>query len=262
MVAPLNDIHPQALVAGSARLGRGNRVQAGAIIEDGVELGDDNLILPYAIVKTGTRMGNGNAVHEHAVLGGAPQDLSFNGSSTTLEIGDGNVFREGVTISCGCKGEGCTRIGHRNYLMASVHVGHDCQLGNDIVMANGVLLAGHVDIEDRAFISGAVLVHQFCRIGCLAMLSGGTRVGLDAPPFFITEGFAARVRGLNLVGLKRAGLRPAEISAIKNAYRVLFRARRPLAEILAELSVSDEMHVRHLYEFLSASRRGFCRGEL
>lgn len=262
MAASPDDIHPNALIAAGARLGRGNRIGAGAIIEDGVELGDDNLILSYAVIKTGTRMGNGNAVHEHAVLGGVPQDLSFRGRDTSLEIGDGNVFREGVTISRGCKGEGRTRIGSRNYIMASVHAGHDCRLGNDIVIANGALLAGHVEVEDCAFISGCVIVHQFCRIGCLAMLSGGARIGLDAPPFFVTEGSPARVRGLNLVGLKRAGLAPAEIAAIKNAYRVLFRARRPLAEILAELGANDDPRVRHLHEFLSASRRGFHRGEL
>lgn len=262
MAASPDDIHPNALIDAGARLGRGNRIGAGAIVEDGVVLGDDNLILPYAVIKTGTRMGSGNVVHEHAVLGGLPQDLSFRDRDTTLEIGDGNVFREGVTISRGCKGEGRTQVGSRNYVMAYVHAGHDCRLGDEIVIANGALLAGHVEVEDRAFISGCVIVHQFCRIGRLAMLSGGARVGLDAPPFFITEGSPARVRGLNLVGLKRAGLATAEIAAIKNAYRTLFRTRRPLADILAELAASDEPHVRHLHAFLSASRRGFHRGEL
>ena len=252
-------IHPSALIAAGARLGRGNRIGPGAIIEDDVQLGDGNVVMAYAVIKSGTRMGDGNTVHEHAVLGGLPQDLSYQGRETTLEIGDGNVFREGVTISRGCKGEGRTVVGSRNYIMAAVHAGHDCRLGDHVIIANGTQLAGHVEVEDRAFISGCVVVHQFCRIGRYSMLSGGARIGLDAPPFFITEGSPARVRGLNLVGLKRAGFSTADVAALKQAYRTLFQARRPLAQILAELEGSADPHVRHLHDFLSRSKRGFHR---
>lgn len=260
MVQRIDDIHPQALIAPGVRLGKGNRVGPGVVIEDDVEIGDDNTFLPYAIIKSGTRMGNGNTVHEHAVLGGLPQDLSFQGRETTLEIGDGNVFREGATISRGCKGEGRTVVGNRNYIMASSHAGHDCRLGDNIILANGALLAGHVEVEDRVFISGCVIVHQFCRIGRYAMLSGGARLSLDAPPFFITEGSPARVRGLNIVGLKRAGFTAEDISALKQAYRTLFRGHRPLDLVMEELARSDDPHVRHLHGFLAGSRRGFHRG--
>ncbi len=259
MGSPADDIHPLALIAAGARLGRGNRIGAGAIIEDDVELGDDNLILPYAVIKHGTRMGSGNVVHEHAVLGGLPQDLSYRGRETTLEIGDANVFREGVTVSRGCKGEGRTVIGGHNYMMAASHAGHDCRLEDHIVIANGALLAGHVEVGEYAFISGNVVIHQFCRIGRHAMLSGGARVGLDAPPYFITEGSPARVRGLNLVGLKRAGFAAGEITALKRAYRTIFQADRPLEQRLAALADSDDSHVRHLHGFLAGSARGFHR---
>lgn len=259
MSALIEEIHPQAVIAPGARLGKGNRIGPGVVIENDVEIGDGNVFLPYAVIKTGTRMGSGNTVHEHAVLGGLPQDISYKGRETTLEIGDGNVFREGVTISRGCKGEGRTIIGSRNYLMAACHAGHDCVLGDDIIIANGALLAGHVEVEDRAFISGCVVIHQFCHIGRNAMLSGGARISLDAPPFFITEGSPAFVRGLNMVGLKRAGFSLEDIAALKKAYATLFRRRRSLQEIMEELAQFDNPYVRHLHGFITRSRRGFHR---
>lgn len=259
MGSQVEAIHPLALIAAGVRLGRGNRIGAGAIVEDDVVLGDDNLILPYAIIKSGTRLGSGNVVHEHAVLGGVPQDLSYQGRATTLEIGDANVFREYVTISRGCKGEGRTVVGSHNYMMAAAHAGHDCRIADHVVIANGALLAGHVEVGERAFVSGNVVVHQFCRIGRHAMLSGGARIGLDAPPFFITEGSPARVRGLNLVGLKRAGFDGAQIAALKRAYRLIFQPDRTLEQRLVELARSDDPHVRHLHAFLIASTRGFHR---
>lgn len=255
----IDEIHPQAVIAHGARLGKGNRIGPGVVIENDVELGDGNVFLPYAVIKTGTRMGSGNTVHEHAVLGGLPQDLSFKGRDTTLEIGDGNVFREGVTINRGCKGDGRTIVGNRNYFMAACHAAHDCILGDDIIVANGALLAGHVEVEDRVFISGCVVIHQFCHIGRNAMLSGGARISLDAPPFFITEGSPAHVRGLNVVGLKRAGFTLEDIAELKKAYRTLFQRRQPLPVIMEELGRSNDPHVRHLHGFLARSRRGFHR---
>lgn len=253
------DIHPRALVSPRARLGQGNRIGPGAIIEDDVELGDGNVVLAYAVIKAGTRMGSGNVVHEHAVLGGLPQDLSYRGRETTLEIGDSNVFRESVTISRGCKGEGRTIMGSHNYIMATSHAGHDCRIGDHVIIANGTHLAGHVEVEDRAFISGCVVVHQFCRIGRNAMVSGHARIGLDALPYFITEGSPARVRGLNVVGLRRAGFAAGDVRALKRAYQTLFAARRPLGEIVAELAASDDPNVRHLATFIEGSERGFHR---
>lgn len=251
--------HPTALVSPEARIGQDNRIGPGVIIEDNVEIGDGNRFMAYAVIKSGTRMGDSNTVHEHVVLGGVPQDLSYQGRETTLEIGDGNVFREGSSIGRGCKGEGRTIVGNHNYIMATAHAGHDCRLGDHVIMANGAQLAGHVEVEDYAFISGCVIVHQFCRIGRHAMLSGGTRLSLDAPPFFITEGSPAHVRGLNVVGLRRAGFSAADISSLKTAYRILFRQRRPLADIMAELAQCEGEAVRHLHDFLGRSRRGFHR---
>lgn len=254
-----NRIHPTAVVSSRAQLGSGNDIGPFAVIEDDVIIGSDNVICPHAVIKSGTRLGNGNSVHEHAALGGMPQDLKFKPQPTVLVIGDGNMLREYVTIHRASSAEGNTRLGDNNLLMTCSHVGHDCQVGNNVVIASSTALAGHVHIENRAFVSGGVMIHQFTQVGRYAMIGGNSKITQDVLPYFITDGVPGVVRGLNLVGLKRAGFETEDVKALKAAFRTLFREGLPLAEALSRLRVSDNAHVGHLAEFIGRSRRGFHR---
>lgn len=255
-----NRIHPRAWLEEGVRLGRGNEIGPFAVIEAGVELGDGNVIHAHAVLKRGTRLGNRNRVHEHAVLGGAPQDLGFDPATESfLEIGDDSVLREGVTLHRGSRAGAVTRIGDACYLMANVHAAHDCQLGKRVIMATDAALGGHVQVDDGAFISGGVMVHQFTRIGRLAMLGGNAKVIQDVLPFCLVDGVPARVRGLNLVGLKRAGFDRDALRELKRAYRSLFRAGAHRDEALAALSASPSEQVREWAAFIESSRRGYHR---
>jgi UDP-N-acetylglucosamine acyltransferase len=254
-------IHPSALVDPSSDLGEDVTVGPHAIIEEHVVIGSDCSIAAHAVVKRHTRMGRRNRVHEHAVIGGDPQDYKFKPCASRLEIGDDNIIREGVTIHRGSNEETTTRIGDGNFLMANCHVAHDCQLGNQIVIANGALLGGVVAVQDRAFISGAVTIHQFCRVGRLAMVAGSAKIVQDCLPFVITDGVPGRARGLNTVGLRRAGMDAAEMQELKRAFRVLCRAGMILKEALAELATYSAPSVGELKRFIETSTRGFahCR---
>ena len=254
-----NKIHSTALVAPGVRMGRGNEIGPFAVIEDDVELGNGNRIHAHAVLKRGCRLGDENAVHEHAVLGAWPQDLGFKDKATYVEIGNGNVLREGVTIHRASRDGESTRLGNDNFLMVNAHLGHDCQLGNRIVIAPSSALGGHVRVEDRAFISGGVMVHQFVRIGSFAMIGGNSKITQDALPFLITDGVPGRARGLNLVGLKRAGFSGADLRELKQAYRGLFRSQQGLEHRLQELGRRDNPHVAHLVAFIAGSKRGFHR---
>ena len=254
-----NEIHPTALVAPGARLGEGNRIGPFAIVEDDVELGDGNAVLAHAVLKAGCRIGNANRIHEHAVIGGLPQDVSFEDRWTFVTIGDRNVLREGVTVHRATREEGSTRLGNDNFLMVNVHLGHDCQFGDRIIVATGSGFGGHVSVADRAFVSGGVMVHQHARIGRFAMIGGNTKLTQDALPFMITDGVPGTVRGLNAVGLKRGGFAAADLRALKQAYRTLFRAGGSLEGHLAELAASEHPLVAELAAFIGASKRGFHR---
>lgn len=235
-----------------------SRIHPTAIIEDDVVLGPDCEIGAYAVIKRHTRLGARNRVHEHAVIGGDPQDVKFTPDVVSYtEIGDDNVFREGVTVHRGSRPDSATRIGDGCYLMACSHIAHDCQVGHRVVVANATGIAGEVLIGDRAFISGLVTVHQFCRIGKHAMIGQSTKLVQDALPFCITEGNPGRARGLNLVGLRRNGFAPAAIAALKEAYRLLHR-RTPLAAALVQMRAMHHPAVTELADFIAASRRGFA----
>lgn len=254
-----NHIHPTALVDGGAQLGRNNRIGPFVVLESGVCLGDDNTVHAHAVLRSGTRMGNANTVCEHAVIAGLPQDLGFTERTTFVDIGHRNVLREGVTINRATRDEGSTRIGNDNYLMAQVHLGHDCQLGDRVIIAPASGLGGHVQVADRAFISGGVMVHQFSRIGRFAMIGGNTKLTQDALPFFITDGTPGRVRGLNVVGLRRAGFSASELRGLKQAFRTLFRSGLALETIQQTLASSADPHVCELGRFIADSKRGFHR---
>jgi len=229
-----------------------------AVIEEDVVLGEGCTIAAHAVIKRHTRMGARNRVAEHAVIGGDPQDLKFQpGCRSHAEIGDENVFREGVTVHRGSREGARTRIGNRCFLMVGAHVAHDCVVGDQVVMANSATLAGEVSVQDGAFLSGFVAVHQFCRVGRMAMIGGLTKLVQDALPFCITDGNPGRARGLNLTGLLRGGFSPEEIAALKEAYRTLYE-RGPLAEALKRMKSMGGTTVDELADFIAGSKRGFA----
>jgi UDP-N-acetylglucosamine acyltransferase len=230
------------------------------VIEQDVAIGADCLLEPYCFVKRWTSMGDANEISAGTVLGTDPLDKSFTGERSYLRIGNGNKVREHYTISRGTKPESVTVIGDGNYIMTSGHVAHNCVLGSNIVIASCSLVAGYAEVEDQAFISGGVVIHQFSKIGRLAMVAGNTRVNLDLPPFFMYAGHDARAAGLNAVGLKRAGFTVAQMSAIKKAYRILYRSGLSLEDALVriETELADE-NTLHLVRFVRGSQRGICR---
>jgi len=258
-VATIMDAHPTAVISPRAEIAPGVRVGAYAVIEDEVMIGEACEIGAHAVVKRFTTLGARNRVFEHATLGGEPQDVKFKGEASRLVVGDDNLIREYVTIHR-ASGEGAaTLVGSRNFLMVGVHIAHNCMVGDDNIFANGVALAGHIMVEDHVFLSSNVGAHQFVRIGRYAMVGGKSKIVQDVLPFFTTDGNPPRVRGLNAVGLRRAGFAPDSRRALKRAYQLLFRTRLPLADALKELEGTDDEHVRHLVNFIRASVRGFSR---
>jgi UDP-N-acetylglucosamine acyltransferase len=255
------EIHPTAIVSPRAHLGRGTRVGPYAVIEEEVRLGPGCEIGAHTVIKKYTTMGRANRVFEHATLGGEPQDVKFTGERSALSIGDENLIREYVTIHR-ASGEGAeTSVGSRNFLMIGVHVAHNCEIGDDNIFANGVALAGHIRVEDHAFLSSNVGCHQFTRIGRYAMVGGKSKIVQDVLPFLVTDGNPPRVRGLNTVGLRRAGFSAESRRSLKEAYRLLFRRSLPLERALAEMDGMEDEHVRHLAGFIRDSRRGFTGAE-
>jgi UDP-N-acetylglucosamine acyltransferase len=230
-----------------------------AVIEDHVEIGPDCEIGAYAVIKRFTRLGARNRVFEHAVIGGEPQDVKFKGETSYLEIGDDNMIREFCTFHRANGAGLTTRIGSRNFFMVGVHVAHNCVIGDDNIFANEVALAGHITIEDHVFLSNNVGAHQFVRMGRYAMIGGKSKIVQDVLPFFITDGNPARVRGVNSVGLQRAGFSEDERRALKNAYKMLFRSKTPVADVLQELQQVEDENIAHLVSFIRGSKRGFIR---
>lgn len=230
------------------------------MIEQDVAIGSDCIFEPYCFVKRWTTLGDGNEISAGTVLGTDPLDKGFTGERSYLKIGSGNKIREHYTISRGTKPESVTTIGDLNYIMTSGHVAHNCTLGSHIVVASCSLLAGYAEIEDQAFISGGVVIHQYSKIGRLAMVAGNTRVNLDLPPFFMYAGHDARPVGVNVVGLKRAGFSLAQVGQIKTAYRLLYRSGLKLEAALGKIEseLADE-NTLHLVEFVRNSQRGICR---
>lgn len=251
-------IHPTSVISESARLGPGVRVGPFAVIEPDTVIGEGTEVRAHASVKRFTTLGPSNVIYEGAVVGGEPQDVSYRGAESRLIIGARNHIREGVTLHRGTEEGSETIVGSDCFLMAYSHVAHNCRLGDRVIIANNVALAGHIEIEDRAFISGGVVVHQFCRIGRLAMVGGNSKIVQDCLPFVITDGNPGRARGLNLVGLRRAGFKADEIKRLKEAYRVLLRSGLTLEDALSELSGMNDHGVDYLISFIRASKRGFC----
>jgi UDP-N-acetylglucosamine acyltransferase len=253
--------HPTAIVDPSAQLGEGVQIGPYAVIEADVSIGDACQIGAHAVLKRFTRLGDRNRVFEHAVLGGEPQDIKYRGERSHLVLGDDNLIREFCTIHR-ASGEGeFTRIGSRNFFMIGVHIAHNCVVGDDNILANGAALAGHITVEDHVFLSNNVGAHQFVRFGRHAMVGGKSKIVQDVLPFFVTDGNPAFVRGVNNIGLRRAGFSSDARLALKRAYQTLFRSALPRYEVLSALEDMNESNVNHLVSFIRDSKRGFTRAE-
>lgn len=263
---PANDrttrIHPTAIVHPSAQLGQGVTIGPYAIVNEDVVIGDHCIIGPRAIIDRWTVMGKRNKVYAGAVVGNEPMDLKFNGEETQLIIGDDNMIREYATISRGTiGGGGVTRIGNGNLIMSNVHVAHDVQMGDGIVISHGSGIAGHVIIEDRARIGGIVGVHQFTRIGALAMVGAHSMVTKDVPPYVLVNGDPAKPFGVNIVGLRRNEFPPDLRLEIQKAYKILYRSGYNVTQAIEEMErvLNSTPEIEHFLRFLRNAERGICR---
>ena len=258
VIASTAIIHPTALVHPEAQLGQHVSVGPFSIIEHDVVIGDHTAIDSHVLIKADTRMASHNRVYKGVTIGEMPQHLSAPDITGTVQIGSRNTFRENVTIHRGLEAGKKTMIGDSNLMMVGAHVAHDCVVGDHVILTNNALLGGHVIVEDRAYISGAVGIHQFCRVGTLAMVGAHARCVQDIPPYVTVDGRTSQVVGLNLVGLRRSGVARAEIKQIKEAYRLIYRSGLPLSDVLEQLRTEfDAGPAAYFHPFLSASKRGF-----
>ena len=255
-------IHPTAIVHPGAEIGSNVSIGAYSIIGEHVEVGDSTWIGPHVVINGHTRIGRDNRIFQFASLGEVPQDKKYAGEPTRLEIGDRNTIREFCTFNLGtAQDAGVTRIGNDNWIMAYVHVAHDCQVGNNTTFANNSQLAGHVHVDDWAILGGFTGVHQFCRVGAHCMTAVGTVILQDVPPYIMAAGNTASPYGLNAEGLKRRGFSPEALQALKRAYRILYKSGLMLEEARTKLEEEARMHpeVQRFVDFLAVSKRGIIR---
>jgi UDP-N-acetylglucosamine acyltransferase len=254
-------IHPTALIDPKAEIDSNVEIGPYVVIEGPVKIGRGTRIMAHAYLTGWTELGENNEVHPGAALGDAPQDKAYGGEETYLKIGGHNVIRESVQIHRGTAQGSSTVIGNHNFFMASSHVGHNCKLGDDIVLANGALLGGYVEVGNHVFISGNCAVHQFVRIGAFALMRGLSGTSRDVPPYAIID-WQHTIRGVNVVGLKRAGFDDRRIREIREAFRVLFRKGRNLSLAIKEIEGRGRANedVSALLEFIRSSKRGVCFG--
>ncbi len=253
-------IHPTALVDAGARLGERVEIGAYSVIGAGVEVGDDTWIGPHVVINGPTKIGRANRIFQFASLGEQPQDKKYAGEPTTLEIGDRNTIREFCTFNRGTiQDAGATRVGNDNWIMAYVHIAHDCQVGNQTIFANNAQLAGHVQVGDWAILGGFTVVHQFVRIGAHSMTAMGTILLQDLPPYVTASGNPSAPHGINSEGLKRRGFSSGAIAALKRAYKALYRNGLKLEEATAQIAAEGFDEVKVLSDFLAAPGRGIIR---
>jgi UDP-N-acetylglucosamine acyltransferase len=257
-------IHPTAVVSVEANLAENVRVGPFAVIEGAVVVGERTVIHAHAHLIGPLTLGKNNQVQSGAVLGGPPQHLAYKGELTSIEIGDDNIFREHVTIHRAMPvgvgpGTGVTRVGNRNLFMVGSHVAHDCRVDNDCIFANSAVIGGHVEVGDRALISGNSCVHQFCRIGRLALLSGSSASSKDLPPFWLMQGHNS-ICGVNTIGMRRAGIPSAEIQAVRKVFAMIYVERIPITDTLisAETEYGHHGAIRELVQFIRTSKRGIA----
>lgn len=255
-------IHPTAVVASGAEIDSSVEIGPYAVIGATVRIGARTTVGPHAVIEGDTTIGADNKVFQFSSIGAIPQDLKYAGEPTRLEIGDGNQFREFTTVHIGTvQGGGVTRIGNRCLFMANSHVAHDCRVGDGVILANSVALAGHVCVEDHVILGGLSAVHQFTQIGRHAFISGGAIVTMDVPPYCTAHGDRAQLVGLNTVGLSRHGFTEEQLRRVKAAYKILFRSglglREALARVRAEYGGNPE--IDHFVGFIEGSERGIAR---
>lgn len=255
-------IHPTAIVHPGANIAAGVEIGPYAVVGPQVEIGPGCRIGPHAVITGHTRIGANNRIYQLVSLGEVPQDKKYSGEVTRLEIGDNNTIREFCTFNCGtAQDAGVTRVGSNNWIMAYVHLAHDCQIGSHTVFANNAQLAGHVQVGDYAILGGFTVVHQFCHIGIHSITAMGTIVLQDIPPFVTASGNSARPYGVNVEGLKRRGFEPATITRIKRAYKTLYKAGLTLDQAKRELArqIRECPEVQVILDFLTNSARGIIR---
>lgn len=251
-------IHATAVIHPGAHVDPSTAIGPCTVVDEGVVIGPDCVIGPHCHITGVTHLGAGNRLHAGVVLGDEPQDLKYKGEPTRLNIGDGNVFREHVTVGRSNCLEEDTVIGSHNFLMANAHVGHNCVLGDHVIMCNGAALGGHVTVQDRAFLSTNCLVHQFLRIGTLSLMQGGTGISKDLPPYTIVGG-NNMICGLNVVGLRRAGISAEQRLELKKLYRLLFRSGLLLKEALEQAGQpASDSPAAKMVEFVATAKRGVC----
>ncbi len=255
-------IHPTTVIDPSARIGDGVAIDAYCVIGANVEIGACTVIGAHTTIDGACRIGRDNRIHAHAAIGGDPQDKKYQGGRSELVIGDRNTIREFTTLNRGTPdGGGVTRIGDDNWIMAYVHIAHDCLVGDNTVFANNATLAGHVEIGDFVTLGGFSGVHQFCKIGAHAFIGMGSLINADVLPFVLVAGQYAKPRGINSEGLKRRGFSAERIAAIKRAYRTLYVSGKPLADAREQLAAQsiDDSDVRQMLEFIERSGRSLLR---
>ncbi|MBE0575102.1 MAG: acyl-ACP--UDP-N-acetylglucosamine O-acyltransferase [Desulfuromonadales bacterium] len=255
-------IHPAAIIQPGARLADNVSVGAYAVIGEHVVIGSGTTVASHVVIEGWTEIGCDNRIFQFSSIGAAPQDLKYAGQETYLKVGDRNLIREFTTLNRGtAEGGGVTRVGNDNLFMAYSHVAHDCVVHDHAILANGATLAGHVEVESAAILGGLAAVHQFCRIGCQSMISGGAMVTQDIPPYTVAQGDRARTVGLNLIGLKRRGFPEETILGIKKAYRLIFRSGLRLEEALLKISedIQPTSELEHFVSFIKESTRGIAR---
>jgi UDP-N-acetylglucosamine acyltransferase len=255
------NIHPTAIVDPKAELGKDTSVGPFTIIHEGVRIGDNVQIGSNILIDSGTIIGKNCRIHHGAVLGTPPQDLKFGGEKTFLEIGENTVIREYATINRGTKHRGKVTVGSDCFIMIYAHIAHDCIIGNNVILANSVNLAGHIVIEDYAIIGGVVPVHQFTRIGAHSIIGGGFRVPKDVPPYILAGGYPLRYMGLNIIGLKRRNFPEKTLTILKNACRILFQSKYNTTQAVDKIKSEIEPipEIQHLLEFIEKSERGIIK---
>ena len=257
----MNTIHPSAIIGKRAQLGDSNDIGPGCVIDDGAVLGSRNKLWMNVYIGPGTTIGDENQFHMGAIIGHAPQDLAFTGAPSYTKIGHRNIFREYVTIHRGTKEGSATTLSNDNFLMANAHVAHNCQIGSKVILVNLATLAGYCVVDDGALISGMVVVHQFTRLGTLAIVSGLSAVVKDVPPYMLCAGRPAVIHGLNSVGLRRAGIPAPVREEIKRAYRLLYRDWLSVPHAVEAISNEcKSLEIKLLLEFIKSSERGISAG--
>lgn len=256
-------IHPQAIVAASAKLGAHVQIGAFAVVGEEVEIGEGSVLHPHAVVQGPSKFGKNNVFHPFCVVGGDPQDYTYRSERVELVVGDGNIFREYVTVSRGTeKGGGRTCLGNDNFILAYSHIGHDCQIGSHNLLINGATLAGHVTMEDHATVGALSPVHQFCRIGSYAYIGASTVITQDVPPFskIVTER-ETKSFGINTIGLERKGFSQERLQTLKRAYRLLLHSKLNTSQALAEMkkTLADSADVLELIRFIETAERGIVK---